>query len=124
HIIRAPTHVDKFARGDARWQEVTGVVGSKESRSRDVIEICRGVAFTVNERDSAMWVVLQQMVVREAIMMSVTGDEHAGFEPGGSGLHRRGQVRSPSFSTRNLWDAQRPEVLLPMGFPEGVGVIA
>ncbi|GKG37131.1 hypothetical protein Tco_0447304, partial [Tanacetum coccineum] len=72
----------KYARGDARWQEVTGLVGSEESRSRDVTEICRGVAFAVNEMDSAMWVVLQQMVVRKAITMSVIGGKHEAFEPG------------------------------------------
>ncbi|GJS94460.1 hypothetical protein Tco_0801428 [Tanacetum coccineum] len=53
HHIRVPT-VDKYARGDARWQEVTGLVGSEESRSREVTKICRGVAFAVNERDSAI----------------------------------------------------------------------
>ncbi|GJV39185.1 putative reverse transcriptase domain-containing protein [Tanacetum coccineum] len=74
----------KIARGDAQWQEVMGVVGSKESRSTDVTEISYGVAFGVNERDSVMWVVLQEMVVREAITMSVIGGEHEGFEPGGS----------------------------------------
>nr|GEZ50490.1 hypothetical protein [Tanacetum cinerariifolium] len=81
------------------WQEVTSLVGSEELRSRDVTEIYHRVAFTVNERDSAMWVVLQQMVVRKTITTPVISGEHEAFELGGFGLQGRGQVRSPSLST-------------------------